>query len=107
MRYSSFPPKLRKFVDSVEQNAEAAGKPKALARIFGAWSACFVRFCTVNNRSWRDPSHVPAFLRYLKHRKNVDASSRERAAEAMVFLFERLLKIDLDGPAWAPDRRPE
>jgi integrase len=105
MRYSSFPPKLREFVDSVEQNAEAAGKSKALARIFGAWSACFVRFCTVNDYSWRDSDHVPAFLRYLKNRDDIDARSRERAAESMVFLFERLLKTDLDRPAWHPDRR--
>ena len=80
MRYSSFPPKLRKFVDSVEKNARAVGKSRALARLFGAWSACFVRFCTVNDRSWREPAHVPAFLRYLENRNDIDASSRERAA---------------------------
>jgi len=107
MRYSSFPPKLRKFVDSVEKNAEAAGKSRTLARLFGAWSACFVRFCTVNDRSWREPSHVPAFLEYLTNRDDIDDSSRQRAAEAMVFLFERLLKTDLGKPAWHPDRRSE
>jgi len=107
MRYSSFPPKLREFVDSVEQNAQAAGKSKALARIFGAWSACFVRFCTVNDYSWRDPDHAPAFLQYLENRDDIDARSRERAAESMVFLFERLLKTDLGRPAWHPDRHAE
>jgi len=105
MRYSSFPPKLREFVDSVEQNAEAAGKSKSLARIFGAWSACFVRFCTVNDYSWRDPDHVSAFLQYLDNRDDIDARSRQRAAESMTFLFERLLKVDLGRPAWHPDRR--
>jgi len=107
MRYSSFPPKLRKFVDSVEKNARAAGKSRALARLFGAWSACFVRFCTVNDRSWREPGHVSPFLRYLKNREDIDDSSRKQAAEAMVFLFERLLKTDLGQPAWHPDHRPE
>ncbi len=106
MRHSSFPPKLRKFVKSVEKNAQAAGKSAAVARIFGAWAACFVRFCTVNDRSWRESEHVPAFLEYLDHRNDVDDSSRIRAAEAMVFLFEELLKTDLDNAAWRPDRRP-
>lgn len=106
MRHSSFPPKLRKFVKSVEKNAQAAGKSAAVARIFGAWAACFVRFCTVNDRSWRESEHVPAFLEYLDHRNDVDDSSRIRAAEAMVFLFEELLKTDLDNAAWRPDLRP-
>ena len=105
MRYSSYPPELRKFVKSVERNAQAAGKSDTVARIFGAWSACFVRFCTVNNRSWRDADHVPAFLRYLEGRDDVDAASRDRAAESMAFLFERLLQTDLGTPAWHPDRR--
>jgi len=107
MRYSSFPPELRKFVQSVERNARAAGKSETLARIFGAWSACFVRFCTVNDRSWREAAHVPAFLRHLDTRADVDASSRERAAESLVFLFERLLDVDLGTPAWHPDRRSQ
>jgi integrase len=105
MRYSSYPPELRKFVKSVERNARAAGRTGTVARIFGAWSACFVRFCTVNDRSWRDADHVPAFLRYLEARDDIDAASRDRAAESMVFLFERLLQTDLGAPAWHPDRR--
>ena len=105
MRYSSYPPELRKFVKSVERNAQAAGTSDTLARIFGAWSGCFVRFCTVNDRSWRDADHVPAFLRYLDARADVDAASQDRAAESMVFLFEHLLQTDLGTPAWHPDRR--
>jgi integrase len=104
MQQSSFPPELQKFVDSVEENAQAAGKSAPTARIFGAWSACFVRFCTVNDRSWRDTKHVSAFLSYLENRKDVDASSRRRAAQALVFLFEDLLKADVSDADWHPDR---
>jgi integrase len=50
---------------------------------------------------------VPAFLDYLERRKDVDDTSRIRAAEAMVFLFEELLKTDLGDVAWHPDRRPD
>jgi hypothetical protein len=35
IRYSSYPPELRKFVASVERNAQAAGPSDTLARIFG------------------------------------------------------------------------
>lgn len=105
MRRSSFPPELQKFVESVEENAEEAGHSRAGARIIGAWSACFVRFCTVNDRGWREPDHVPGFLDYLEERQDVDEASRERAAEAMVFLFEDLLKTDVSGARWHPKRQ--
>jgi integrase len=104
MRRSSFPPKLQKFVSSVEKNAEKAGKPASLAQIYGAWAACFVRYCTVNDRSWRDPQHVPPFLDYLTREKDVRDASRRRVAESLAFLFEKLLKVDLSEAAWHPDR---
>jgi integrase len=105
MRRSSFPPELQKFVDAVEEKAQAAGHSSALARIFGAWAACFVRFCTVHDRSWREAEHVGAFLKYLRRRQDVDEASRDHAARAMVFLFEKLLKTDVGDAAWHPDRR--
>ncbi len=107
MRRSSFPPELQQFVDTVEENAQAAGHSSALARIFGAWSACYVRFCTVNDRTWRDAEHVPAFLDYLDRREDVGDSSREHAAKSMVFLFEELLKMDLSDAVWHPERQSE
>ncbi|HKL89022.1 MAG TPA: hypothetical protein VJ884_08435 [Salinibacter sp.] len=107
MRRSSFPPELQKFVDTVEEKAQAAGRSSALARIFGAWTACFVRFCTVHDRSWREPEHVPSFLTYLDDRQDVDEASREHAAKALVFLFETLLKTSLGNADWHPDRQAE
>lgn len=105
MRRSSFPPELQKFVDTVEEKAQTAGHSSTLARIFGAWAACFVRFCTVHDHSWREPEHVPAFLTYLGRRDDVDEASRKHAAKAMVFLFERLLQMDVSEAAWHPDRQ--
>ena len=105
MRRSSFPPELQKFVDTVEEKARAAGRSSALARIFGAWTACFVRFCTVHDRSWREPEHVPSFLTYLENRQDVDEGSREHAAKSLVFLFETLLKTNVDDADWHPDRQ--
>ncbi len=107
MRRSSFPPELQKFVDTVEENAQAAGHSSTISRIFGAWSACYVRFCTVNDRTWRDSEHVSAFLSYLERREDVDEASREHATKAMVFLFEDLLKMDLSDAAWHPERQSE
>ncbi len=105
MRPSSFPPKLQKFVKSVEKRAKTAGVAESLARIYGAWSACFVRYCTVNDRSWRDPDNVPVFIDYLATQKDVGESSRERVAESLVFLFEELLEADVSGASWHPDRQ--
>lgn len=105
MRRSSFPPELQKFVDTVEEKAQVVGHSNTLARIFGAWAACFVRFCTVHDRSWREAEHVPAFLGYLGRRDDVDEASRRHAAKAMAFLFERLLETDVSGASWHPDRQ--
>lgn len=107
MRPSSFPPKLQKFVKSVEKNAKSAGVADSLARIYGAWSACFVRYCTVNDRSWRDPDNVPVFMEYLAAQKDVGESSQERVAESLAFLFEELLKTDVNNAAWHPDRQKQ
>jgi integrase len=105
MRHSSFPPELQKFVDTVEEKAQVAGHSSALARIFGAWAACFVRFCTVHDRSWREAKHVDSFLTYLKNRKDVDQASRKHAAQSLVFLFEKLLKTDVSEAAWHPENQ--
>lgn len=107
MRHSSFPPELRKFVNAVEEKAQAAGHSTALARIFGAWAACFVRFCTVHDRSWREPEHVASFLDYLARRQDVDEGSRKHAAQSLVFLFERLLNTDVGDAPWHPERQFE
>lgn len=107
MRRSSFPPELQKFVSSIEKNAQAAGHSDAVARIFGAWAACFVRFCTVHDRGWRDPKHAPAFLRYLENRQDVDAGSCKKAAESLAFLFETLLKVDVRDADWHPSQVTE
>lgn len=107
MRRSSFPPKLKKFVKSVEKNAQSAGISSSRARIYGAWCACFVRYCTVNDRSWREPENVPVFIDYLTTEKEVAKSSRERVAQSLAFLFEELLKADLSDAKWHPDRTSE
>ena len=107
MRHSSFPPELQKFVDTVEEKAGAAGHSSALARIFGAWAACFVRFCTVHDRSWREAKHVDSFLTYLENRKDVDRASRTHAAKSLVFLFEKLLKTDVSGADWHPENQSQ
>lgn len=105
MRRSSFPPQLRKFVDRVDHKARAAGHTDAVARIYGAWAACFVRFCTLNDREWSAPEHVPDFLEYLETRQDVNGRSYDRAAESMVFLFDELLDTDVTDAPWHPDRR--
>lgn len=107
LRRSSIPPQLRKFVNAVEENARTAGYTAATAGVFGAWAACFVRFCTLDDRSWRDPDHVPAFLDYLEDDLEVEASSRERAVEALEFLFEKLLRADIQDATWRSGRRSE
>lgn len=106
-RSSKLPPQLREFVETVESRAEASGHNPATAKVYGAWSACYVRFCTVNNRAWQEPDHVTAFARYLQRREDMDAGSRRRALQGLVFLFENLLNESVVGRDWYPEAAPE
>lgn len=102
-RRSKYPEQLRRFVSAVEDRARSAGRTDARARIYGAWAACFVRYCTVRSLSWEDPDHVGPFLTYLRDRQQVEAASRRRAAEGLAFLFQDLLETDVRQAAWHPE----
>lgn len=105
-RRSKYPAQLRRFVDTVERRARSAGQSDAHARVYGAWAACFVRYCTVRSQSWQDPGHVSGFLAYLRDQQQVEASSRRRAAESMAFLFQHLLQTDVQHADWYPSASP-
>ena len=99
---TKYPAQLRKFVNAVEKRARKTGHTEAAARIFGAWSACYVRYCTLRDRPWQNERNVPGFLDYLKAREDVNTRSQERAVKGLVFLFEELLNTDVSGTPWYP-----
>ena len=102
---SKYPPQLRKFVNAVERRASRAGHSEAAARIFGAWSACYVRYCTLRDHPWQEAGNVPGFLDYLSSREDVNARSKKRAVKGMVFLFEEMLKKDVSEAPWHPSQQ--
>lgn len=101
---SKYPAQLRKFVDAVEKRAKSTGHSDAAAHIFGAWSACYVRYCTLRDHPWQDESNVSGFLDYLTSREDVNARSRQRAVKGMVFLFEEMLGTDVSASSWHPSQ---
>jgi integrase len=99
---SQVPPRLQKFVRRIENQASASGHEAKVARLFGAWAACYVRYCTMTSRDWRTHENVPYFLRYLRQDQGVGAQSLRRAAEGLLFVFEEMMSRNLDGISWRP-----
>jgi integrase len=91
----------------VERQARKAGHAEAAARIFGAWSACYVRYCTLRDHPWQNEDNIPGFLEYLDAREDVNDRSRKRAVKSMVFLFEELLDTDVSDAPWHPSASPD
>jgi len=99
---SPVPKQLQKFVQRIETNASRSGRPDKVARLYGAWSACYVRYCTMTNRDWRVHKNAPYFLRYLQSEQEVGSSSLRRAAEGLLFVFEELMGRELGTVSWRP-----
>ena len=99
---SPVPKQLQKFVQRIETNASRSGRPDTVARLYGAWSACYVRYCTMTNRDWRVHKNAPYFLRYLQSEQEVGSSSLRRAAEGLLFVFEEMMGRELGTVSWRP-----
>lgn len=99
---SPVPKQLQKFVQRIETNASRSGRPDTVARLYGAWSACYVRYCTMTNRDWRVHKNAPYFLRYLQSEQEVGSSSLRRAAEGLLFVFEEMMGRELGAVSWRP-----
>ena len=99
---SQYPKRLRKFVRTIEKQATASGRSAKEAQLFGGWAACYVRFCTVKERDWRQPDNVPLFLRHMKEKQQIRPRSLRRAAEGLLFMFEEMMGRNLGPVAWRP-----
>jgi len=99
---STIPKQLQKFVQRIETNASKSGHSDKVARLYGAWSACYVRYCTMTNRDWRVHKNAPYFLRYLQSEQDVGHPSLRRAAEGLLFVFENMMGRELSGVSWRP-----
>jgi hypothetical protein len=99
---SPVPKQLQKFVQRIETNASRSGRPEKVARLYGAWSACYVRYCTMTNRDWRVHRNAPYFLRYLQSEQEVGSPSLRRAAEGLLFVFEEMMGRELGAVSWRP-----
>ena len=102
---TKYPEQLQKFVDTIERKAQASGRSVKEARLFGAWSACYVRYCTMQNRDWKNTDNALPFLKYLKETQEVGGTSLRRAAEGLLFVFEEMMNRSLGDIAWRPPPR--
>ncbi|WP_022836877.1 hypothetical protein [Salisaeta longa] len=92
---------LERFVQSVRRRAIAHDVPAARAKIYGAWAACYYRYCLLKDKSWKSPEHVPGFLDYLQAQQQVDTSPGSKAVRSVIFLFEEILDTPVADEPWA------
>jgi len=82
-------------VQSLERMLEAHHYSKRTQKVYVNWTRRFLRF-----HRWRHPRHmgkaeVEAFLGHLATRRKVSAATQNQALSALLFLYRRVLGIDL------------
>lgn len=68
---------------------------KRTIRTYLIWIADYIRFHNYSHPSKLDSSHIEAYLTQLAVRRNLSASTQATALNALVFLYQKYLKIDI------------
>lgn len=99
---SEQPPKL---LDQVRQTCQRRQCSYHREKAYIRWATRFVRFHDTTHPRHLDENDIRAFLNHLASDRNVAASTQNQALNAVVFLYEQVLEIELDdvGPV---DRAP-
>lgn len=59
------------------------------------WSKAFIRFHGCRHPALMGHAEVEAFLTFLANERNVSASTHRQALSALLFLYGKVLKVDL------------
>ncbi len=88
-----------KLLDQVRHVIRARHYSRETEKTYVDWNKRFLRFHAARG-GWRHPREmgavdVEAFLTHLAIRRHVSASTQNQALNALVFLYRRVLDIDL------------
>lgn len=96
-----------RLLDQVRAAIRVHGYSRRTEKAYVAWVRRFVRFHGVRHPRELGAEEVSAFLTHLAMERNVSASTQNQALSAILFLYRKVLQIEL---AWLDDlvraRRP-
>jgi len=96
-----------RLLDQVRAAIRVHGYSRRTEKAYVAWVRRFVRFHGVRHPRELGETEVSAFLTYLAVERSVSASTQNQALSAILFLYRKVLKIEL---GWLDDlvraRRP-
>lgn len=100
-------PRAPRLLEQVRAAIRVHGYSRRTEKAYVGWIRRFVRFQAVRHPRELGEAEVSAFLSYLAVERNVSASTQNQALSAILFLYRKVLKIEL---GWLDDlvraRRP-
>lgn len=95
-----------KLLDRVRQACQRRQYSYHTEKAYVRWATRFVRFHDTTHPRHLDEDDVRAFLSYLASDRNVAASTQNQALNALMFLYEQVLEMELGdiGPVDRADR---
>lgn len=96
-----------RLLDKLRAEIRLAGYSPRTAAAYASWVRRFIRFHGMRHPRELGPAEIVAFLSWLATERNVSASTQNQALAAIIFLYRRVLDLDLP---WLDDivraRRP-
>ncbi len=95
-----------KLLDQVRQTCQRRQYSYHTEKAYVRWAERFVRFHDTTHPRHLDEDDIRAFLNHLASTRNVAASTQNQALNALIFLYEQVLGVELDdiGPLDRADR---
>lgn len=83
------------FIESVRQDIRLRGYSIRTEKTYVYWIKYFIRFNNCNHPNQMGAVEVKTFLSYLANQRNVAINTQKVALNALIFLYQKFLKIEL------------
>jgi site-specific recombinase XerD len=100
-------PQPRRLLDAVAQTARQRGASEPTTAELVSWVRAFILFHGKRHSRDLGAAEVEQFLKHLAVHGHVSASTQNRALNALVFLYQQVLQIDLGWFEAVRARRPK
>lgn len=89
-------------LDDIVNKCRSLGYSKATAKVYRAWCEQYIRWAKLIHGEWVHPSkmgrtEIEAWLSYLAVKQRVSAHTQNLALQSVLFMYKRLLGIQIEG----------
>jgi len=83
------------FIESVRSDIRLRGYSIKTEKTYLEWVRQFIRFCEMRHPADLDPSEITRFLTHLAVNRRVAVHTQKTALNALVYLYQKFLKIEV------------